>query len=126
VKGQTEFTPPETDINVEMPKPLNWKILVRPLKAQTISDGGIEMTDKTQKDQEFITIVGQIVAMGDQAYKSQKLEDRNNPKVGDWVLWATYGGQRIEMADGRVYYIMSDDHVTCVVDDPELYRKKLV
>ena len=123
---EAAFTPPAQELQAPMPQPLLWRILVRPLQAKAVSDGGIALTHKVQQDQEFVTVVGQVVAMGDLAYSSPKLQDQHNPKVGDWVLYPTYGGQRIELADGRVFVLMNDDAVLCVVDDPEPYRKKLV
>ncbi len=124
--SEVDFTPPENAINVEIPQPLNWKILVEPLAALTHSVEGIEFTEKTQQDQEFITTVGKVIAMGASAYSLNKLDDANNPTIGSWVLYPTYGGQRIEMADGRVYQLMNDDHVIAVVKDPSLYRKKII
>ena len=124
--SETSFTPPKEELEVVIPQPLLWRILVRPLQARKVTVGGILMTDKIQQDQEFVTVVGQIVAMGDKAFKDAKFSDDNNPGIGSWVLYPTYGGQRIELSDGRVYQLMNDDSVLCVVDDPELYRKKLV
>lgn len=123
---ETAFIPPAEELKAPLPQPLLWRILVRPLQAKAVSDGGIALTQKVQQDQEFVTVVGQVVAMGEQAFSSPKLHDQNNPTIGSWVLYPTYGGQRIELADGRVFVLMNDDAVLCVVDDPEPYRKKLV
>lgn len=124
--SEIPFEAPATDLNVETPKPLKWHILVRPLPPRKHSDAGIEFTEKTQQDQEFVTQVGQIVAMGERAYEKASLADSNNPGIGDWVLYPTNAGTRIELADGRVFNIMNDDAVQAVVDDPEMYRKKIV
>jgi co-chaperonin GroES (HSP10) len=126
MSGTTEFKDPDVALEAPMPQPTLWRILVRPLQSQTHSDAGIELTKKTQEDQQHGTVVGQVVAMGELAYTSAKLQDSHNPGVGDWVLFGTYGGQRIDMADGRNFILMNDDAVMCVVDDPEPYRKKLV
>ncbi len=123
--SQTDFEPPEEEINAPIPQPILWRIVIRPLESQK-KVGDIVMTEKTQEDQQYITVVGQVVAMGEQAYKSPKLQDSNNPTLGSWVLYPTNAGQRIELQDGRNFILCNDDAVMAVVDDPEPYRKKLV
>lgn len=122
----TKFERPEQELAVEMPSPTLWRILVQPLAAQEHTDSGLALTKKTQEDQGFITVVGKITAMGSLAYKSDKFSDENSPGVGAWVLYPIQAGQKVEMADGRVYIIMNDDAVIARVSDPELYRKKLI
>lgn len=125
MSGETVFTAPDRELNVPMPEPLLWRVLVRPLEAPQVTEGGIHLTDKIQKDQEFVTMVGQIVKIGPKAFEGEKF-DGSRMELNDWVLYPTYGGQRIEMGDGRVYILMNDDQMICKVDDPEPYRKKLV
>lgn len=119
------FDPPETEMKVSIPTPLRWKVLIEPLKPKD-HYGDLVMTEKSQSDQEYGTVVGQIVSMGETAFTSEKLADQNNPAIGDWVLYPVYGGQRVDMADGRVYVVIDDDKIHSVVADPEPYRKKIV
>lgn len=126
MSGAADFQAPEAEIAPEIPQPTLWRVLVRPLQTPKMTAGGIELTEKIQQDQEFVCVVGQIVAMGPSACTGKNWEDIPGYEVGDWVLYPTYGGQRIEMADGRSYVLMNDDAVICEVGDPELYRKKLV
>lgn len=123
--SEVKFTPPEEELKVAIPQPLRWKVLIEPLKPKSYQ-GDIELTDKTQSDQEYGTVVGKIVAMGETAFTSEKLKDSHNPTIGSWVLYPVYGGQRVDMADGRVYVVIDDDKIHCQVDDPEPYRKKIV
>lgn len=120
---ETKFVPPERDLVIQMPKPLMWKILVRPFKTPRRSDGGIEYTDETIEGQKWLTVVGQVVDMGEQAYQSPKLADSFNPGLESWVLYGKYAGQRILLSDGREFVIMNDDDVLAVVDDPKMYHR---
>lgn len=123
--ASVEFAPPEVEMKMPVPTPLRWKVLICPLRPKD-QYGDIVITEKSQTDQEFGTVVGQVISMGDTAFVSAKLADSNNPVVGDWVLYPVYGGQRVDMADGRVFVVIDDDKIHSVVDDPEPYRKKIV
>ena len=125
MSGETAFTPPEEEINAPIPQPLLWRVLVRPLQAPEVTEGGIALTKQIQENQEFVTVVGQIVAKGPRSFLGEKFTD-GKLEVGDWVLYPTYGGQRIELADGRTFILLNDDQLLGRVDDPEPYRKKFV
>lgn len=121
----TDFKPPETDLEAPTPNPTLWRVLVRPLQSRTHTDAGLELTKQTQENQQYMTVVGQIIAMGPTAFQGGKFEG-SRLEVGTWVLFPNNAGQVIEMADGRRFSLMNDDAITAVVDDPEPYRKKLI
>lgn len=121
---EVEFVAPVKGINVEIPQPLKWHVIIEPLQAKE-SSGPIELLDETKKQEEFSTTVGRVVALGPVAFTNPKLGDLK-PELGGWVMYPTYAGTRIEMTDGRVYQLMNDDTITALVVEPELYRKKLV
>ena len=123
--SETVFTPPGQEIKAEVPKPLLWRVLIRPLESKAQSEAGIVFTEKIMQDQQFVTQVGQIIECGPRAFLEDKFEG-SRLQVGDWVLYPTYGGQNIELADGRKLILMNDDQILAQVDQPELYRKKLV
>ena len=116
---------PDKEPQIPIPQPTLWRILVQPLEIEQ-HVGQIELTEATRQQNKLLTVVGKVVAMGEQAYKKATLQDANNPVVGSWVLFATHGGHKIELADGREYRIMNDDAVIAVVDDPEPYRRGIV
>lgn len=120
------------DIEAELPiMPIGWRVLVRPYEAPTHSAGGIELPEEAKMSEEHLTYVGQIVAMGDQCYKAvtrsgielDKLELK--PKVGDWIMYGTYGGQKVITKAGAKYLVMNDDGIMGIVKDPTSFRAYL-
>jgi co-chaperonin GroES (HSP10) len=66
--------------------------------------------------------------MGDQCFKAvtrSGIELANidpKPKVGDWIMYGTYGGQTIYTKSGTKYLVMNDDGIMGFVTDPEAIR----
>lgn len=120
--GETQFVPPETDVQMPQPKPTLWRLLIEPYKPPSQTESGIHVPDEARESAEYLTIVGRVVDMGQQAFVKEALQDERNPAVGDWVLYGKYAGQRVPMKDGRVFVILNDDDVLAVVDDPRSYQ----
>ena len=80
------------------------------------------------ESEEYLSYVGQIVAMGSECYKavSRSGIDMSNidpkPEVGDWIMYGTYGGQTIRTKTGTKYLMMNDDSIMGIVDDPSVFR----
>lgn len=126
------FQPPEKEIGVELPvTPIGWRVLVRPYKPKSQSDGGIALPDEALESEQLLTYVGQIVAMGDQCFTAitrsgiDLSKIAHKPKVGDWIMYGTYGGQTIQTKSGTKYLIMNDDGIMGIVDDPASFRAYL-
>ena len=100
-------------------------------KPKTTSAGGIQLPEEALESEELLTYVGQVVAMGDQCFTAvtrsgidmSKIADK--PKVGDWVMYGTYGGQKIVTKTGTKYLVMNDDSIMCIVKDPASFRAYL-
>ena len=63
-----------TDVDeVPDPSPLpnlpGFHVLVRPVSVKSITKGGIFIPDSTRDDMSYLTTVGQVLALGDLAYK---------------------------------------------------------
>lgn len=123
---------PDREIEVELPvMPIGWRILVRPYEAQTHTVHGIELPPEALESEEHLTYVGQIVAMGDLCYKAVTrsgihLADMNpKPKIGDWIMYGTYGGQKVITKAGAKYLVMNDDGIMGIVKDPASFRAYL-
>jgi len=123
------FTKPETDIEAKLPVvPIGWRVLIRCYTAPTHSAGGIEIPDEAKESEELLSFVGQIVAMGSECYKVrtrsgiEMSEIDPKPKVGDWIMYGTYGGQTIRTKSGAKYLIMNDDGIMGIVDDPSTFK----
>lgn len=127
------FREPEEEIEVQLPlQPVGWRVLIRPYKPKdTYGDSDIVIADEALESEELLTYVGQVVAMGDQCFKAVTRSGIDmstielKPKVGDWVMFGTYGGQSIQMKNGTKYLIMNDDGIMAVIDDPTQFRSYL-
>ncbi len=127
------FEAPKVDIAVDLPaQPVGWRVLIRPYEPKdTWGDTSIVIADEALESEKLLTCVGQIVAMGDQCYKAvtrSGIELANidpKPKVGDWVVFGTYGGQKLVTKAGTKYLLMNDDGILGVVRDPEEIRAYL-
>jgi len=121
------------DIEIELPvMPIGWRILIRPYEAsKTWGESQIEVPEEALESENLLTYVGQVVAMGDQCYKAVtrsgiKLAEMNpKPKVGDWIMYGTYGGQTIMTKTGVKYLMMNDDGIMGIVKDPASFRAYL-
>lgn len=77
------------------------------------------MPEPTKKLEESASIVGQVIAMGADAYR----DDMKFPagpwcKVGDSVIIRSYSGTRFDVK-GEEYRLINDDTVEAVVADPK-------
>ena len=126
--SELAFERPEKDIEVELPIiPLGWRVLIRPYAApDTVGD--IALAEETKESEELLTYVGQVVAMGSECYKAvtrsgidlSKIDPK--PKVGDWIIYGTYGGQKVVTKDGTKYLLMNDDCMMGIAPDPSIFR----
>lgn len=130
---EVAFEKPKEDIEVELPIiPVGWRVLVRPYKPpKTYGESNIEVPEEALESEELLTYVGQIVAMGDQCYTAvtrsgielSKIDPK--PKVGDWIIYGTYGGMTIKTKRGAKYLLMNDDGIMGIVPDPAAFRAYL-
>ena len=119
---------PTESIEVQLPLiPIGWRILVRPFEHPK-SVGEILLPAEALEAEEYLTYVGQIVAMGSQCYKAitrsgiHLAEMDPKPKVGDWIMYGTYGGQKVITKAGAKYLVMNDDGIMGIVEDPASFR----
>ena len=126
---EVAFSAPVTDIEAQLPVvPVGWRILIRPYEAPKHSAGGIEIPDDVNESENLLTYIGQIVAMGSECFKvitrsgidMSKIDPK--PKIGDWIMYGTYGGQSIITKSGAKYMIMNDDGIMGIAPDPSAFR----
>ena len=130
---QVQFQEPDQDVDARLPLvPVGWRILVRPYKPpKTWGETQIEVPDEALESEELLTCVGEIVAMGDQCFKAKTRSGIDmsqispKPKVGDWIMYGTYGGQKVITKTGVKYLVMNDDSVMGIVNDPSEFRAYL-
>lgn len=130
--SEVAFKEPEREIEIDIPvQPLGWRVLIRPYEPPKETPGGIVIAEEAMESEELLTYVGQIVAMGSECYKAvtrSGIELANTdpkPKVGDWVIFGTYGGQKVYMKSGVKYLLMNDDGIMGIIDNPAEFRAYL-
>ena len=92
-------------------RPLGDKILVKRLEAETKTKSGIVLPDSAKEKPKR----GTILAIGD----GKRLDNGEiapfSVKVGDEVLFTSYGGTEVKV-DGEELLIMTEDDVLAVVE----------
>lgn len=106
-------------IRDRVPQPTGWRITVLPYMGPEKSKGGIALPDQTRQLNQLTTSCGYVLKMGDLAYADQS-KFPNGPwcKEGDWVIFARYGGSRLNIEGGEIR-VLNDDEILAVVSDPE-------
>ena len=92
-------------------RPLGDKILVKRVEAETKTKSGIVLPDSAKEKPKR----GKVVALG----TGKRLDDGTlaafSVKVGDQVLFTSYGGTEVKV-DGEELLIMTEDDVLAVVE----------
>ena len=100
--------------------PVGWRVLVRDYAPAKITSGGILMPDESVDHSEYLNYIGEVMELGPDAYKHKKFGG-SGPwcKVGDWIVFGRYAGQRIKFKDDpTVFRFVNDDEVLAVFSDP--------
>ena len=103
----------------ELPKPLNWKVLVQPNQVNMKTKGGLYLPPISKDNEEYLTAHGRIAAMGDLAYKDRDTGEAwktVSPKVNDRVTYGKYAGQKITI-NGVKLLLLNDDELTSIIPE---------
>jgi co-chaperonin GroES (HSP10) len=123
------------EIPRDLPQPALWRMLVMPVQPNRETKSGIVIPVAAQEAEEHLQVIGRVAALGPLAYKSEKFvscpEDRAliadgkpvswAPKVGDWIIYGRYTGQRLEYRDTR-FILMNDDEILGQIASPDGFR----
>jgi len=91
-------------------KPLEDRILVKTLEAETTTASGLVIPDTAkEKPQE-----GEVLAVGDGRYDDKGQRVPLDIKVGDKVIYSKYGGTEVKYG-GDEYLVLSSRDVLAVV-----------
>jgi co-chaperonin GroES (HSP10) len=102
-----------------LPKPVGYRLLVRPYQPKKKTKGGLYLTEKTLETQQLTTVVGLVVKMGDLCYK-----DKNKFPTGPWcqegqfIVYGRYAGARFKTKYGE-HRILNDDEIIGTINKPE-------
>ena len=116
--GVEKSKPKKIDVASLLPRPTGWRILVLPFKMDEKTKGGLIMYESTLEKQQVGSQVGNVLAMGPEAYSGKRFEN-SGPwcEVGNWVVFARYAGSRIQIEGGEVR-LLNDDEVLATVENP--------
>ena len=111
----------------QLPEPKGYKILCAIPEAEKEfeeSEVGLIKADETMRNEEVLTTVLFVVALGPDCYKDEK-RFPSGPwcKQGDFVLVRPNSGSRL-LIHGREFRIINDDTVEDVVEDPRGIKRK--
>lgn len=102
----------------QLPSPTGYKILIALPSPEEKTDGGIIKASQTLEAEEIGSIVGFVLKMGPDAYKSaDRFPSGPYCKEGDWILMRSYSGTRFKV-HGKEFRLINDDSVEAVVEDP--------
>lgn len=102
-----------------LPRPLGWRIVVRPVSIKKITKGGIHLPDNVVSDMQSLTTVGRVLAIGPLTFSSPEMGGFPWYKVGDHITYAKYAGTKF-LYKGVRLLILNDDEPILSVDDPRL------
>ncbi len=107
-----------------VPVPKGWKLLVAlPVFEEKTSESGIILTDATKKAEETASVIGYVMAMGEDAYKdTSKFPSGAWCSIGNFVIMRSYSGTRFNVG-GHEFRLINDDTVEGVVIDPSGFTR---
>ena len=91
-------------------KPLSNRVLIKRSDA-TVSRGGIFLPESAQEKPKQ----GEILAVGPGKADDEGHVMPSKLKVGDRVLFSSYGGSEVEMEDEGEFLIVSEDDILAVL-----------
>lgn len=114
-----------TDEDIPDPTPLpripGWNLLVRPIGFATKTKSGIFLPDQLKEEISLLRTVGRVLVVGDLAYsrKDMLVDGKVRPwcKVGDFIVFAKYGGDKFSYKGVRVV-LLDEEQVKMTVDHP--------
>jgi len=112
------YTADDIETPKNLPEPLGWRILIRPIGPRTKSQGGILLPDEAIDRQVAASTMGQVLKVGNLAYARADMGDRPWVFEGDYVLFGKYAGFKLEV-DGVRMVVLNDDEVVAKVESLE-------
>ena len=112
----TDDTVADPDVLPHIP---GFHILVRPISIKEKTKGGLLLPDSVRDDIAYLTTVGKVLVIGDDAYMD---EDKfpNGPwcEAGNYVCYGKHTGQKF-FYKGIKLLLLYDDQISMVVEDPK-------
>ncbi len=104
-----------------LPRPQGWKILIKKHKPKEKTEGGILLPDMSKDAEGYLSVTGQVVALGPLCYTDRKTGEpwSSGPwcKVKDWVIIPKFTQFKMDIDDDE-YRIVNDDEIIATIKDP--------
>jgi len=108
----------------QLPKPSGYHILCAIPEQEKEFDSGLVKADETIRNEETLTTVLFVVALGPDCYKdTHKFPTGPWCKVGDFILVRPHAGSRL-VIHGKEFRMINDDTVEGTVEDPRGIKRK--
>jgi len=96
-----------------------YHLLVRPVSVKQETKGGIILPDSTKEDMQYLTTVGKVLVVGNDAYKdTNRYPNGAWCKEGDYVCYGKHSGQKF-FYKGIKLLLLTDDQISMIVEDPK-------
>jgi len=92
-------------------EPLNDKIVVKRLEAESTTAGGIVLPDSAKEKPKQ----GRVISLGDGKLLENGKRAKFQVKEGDRVLFTSYAGSEVKIGNEE-YLIMTEDDILAVID----------
>lgn len=97
-------------------RPSEYNVLIAPEDTEEVTKGGIIIAQSIKDSNDISTMRGRLVAVSPHAFTYAEWPAKDQPKVGDPVLYAKYAGTLVDGADGREYRICKDKDIAAVLE----------
>lgn len=91
-------------------RPLDDRVVVKPLEAEEMTAGGIVLPDAAQEKPQR----GKVIAVGDGKLLDSGARGELSVKIGDEVIYGKYGGSEVEI-DGDEFKILRESDILAKV-----------
>lgn len=103
----------------KLPSPKGYRILISVPEVEEKTKGGIIRPDVLKTKEETASIVGQVIAMGEDCYADpSRFPAGPYCQEGEWVMFRAYSGTRFKI-DGKEFRLINDDTVEAVLGNPD-------
>jgi len=98
-------------------------IVVRPLKMDGITPGGIIVPQDKYKRYDSAVSIGQVILMGDLFPEREMYHEKDfdkkplTPKVGDYILMAKYSGRQVSILDQELSICLPNDCLLILTEE---------
>jgi len=105
--------------------PTGTKVLVRPIKTERVTSGGIFIPEAEAAKYDAGGCKAEVIAVGPCAFQEDKEYMRRNemdgviPRVGNFIFMAKWAGNPVPGKDGE-YRIINDEDVTAILENKDV------